>query len=149
MPPEVNQIRVGEGILLGRDSSRGLLLKDTYQDAFRLAAEIVEIKEKPSVPIGETGRDAFGNKPVFHNRGMRRRALISLGKQDVRLPGLIPEDTDIRVLGGSSDYIILDISDSKRGYALGDEVYFQLAYPGLLSVTTSPYVSVCFVEENL
>ncbi len=148
MPPGVTQIRVGEGILLGRDSCRNAVLEDTYQDAFRLAAEIVEIKDKPSVPIGKIGRDAFGNTPVFRNIGVRRRALISLGKQDVRLPGLIPEDKDIRVVGGSSDYIILDISDSGRDYALGDDVYFQLAYPGLLSVTTSPYVSVYFKEEE-
>ncbi len=144
MPPEISQIRIGEGILLGRDSSCNGLVEDTYQDAFRLTAEIVEIKEKPSVPIGKIGRDAFGNVPVFINRGMRRRALISLGKQDVQLAGLIPEDKSIRVLGGSSDYFILDISECERDYALGDNVHFQLTYPGLLSVTTSPYVSVYF-----
>ena len=144
MPPEISHIRIGEGILLGRDSSRNALLEGTWQDAFRLAAEIVEIKEKPSVPIGRIGRDAFGNTPVFINRGVRRRALISLGKQDVRQSGLIPEDKDIKVLGGSSDYYILDISDCKREYALGDSVWFQLSYPGLLSATTSQYMSVYF-----
>ncbi len=144
MPPEISQIRIGEGILLGRDSSRNALLEETWQDAFRLSAEIVEIKEKPSVPIGRIGRDAFGNTPVFINRGVRRRTLISLGKQDVRQSGLIPEDKDIKVLGGSSDYYILDISDCKRDYALGDNIWFQLSYPGLLSATTSQYVSVYF-----
>ena len=146
MPEEVNQIRVGEGILLGRDGS-GNILEGTYQDAFLLVAEIVEIKEKPSYPIGIIGKDAFGNTPVFKNRGIRRRALIALGKQDVRLSGLIPEDRGIKVLGGSSDYIILDISDSARGYKLGDEVVFRLLYQGLLSVATSPYVSQTFKEE--
>ncbi len=149
MPSEINQIRIGEGILLGRNSSKHSTLNGTYQDAFQLVAEIVEIKKKPSIPLGAIGADAFGNTPVFKNHGIRQRALIALGKQDVRLAGLIPVDKSIKILGGSSDYIILDISDSKQDYSLGDEVRFNLLYPGLLSVTTSPYVSHYFKEDDL
>ena len=146
MPSEINQIRIGEGILLGRDSARNAVINGTYQDAFLLAADIVEIKTKPSVPIGQVGKDAFGQTPVFKDRGLRRKALIALGKQDVRLSGLLPLDNGIKILGGSSDYIVLDISDSEKDYELGDEVYFHLLYPGLLSVTTSPFVNVHFKE---
>jgi predicted amino acid racemase len=148
MPKQINQIRIGEGILLGRNSSMHDVLRGTYQDAFSLVAEIVEIKSKPSIPIGKIGSDAFGNTPSFVNRGIRRRALIALGKQDVRLSGLIPVDKGIKILGGSSDYIILDISDSQADYDLGDVVAFSLLYPGLLSVTTSPYISHVFKEEK-
>lgn len=147
MPSEINQIRIGEGILLGRDSSLGRVLEGTYQDAFELVSEIVEIKSKPSQPIGSIGRDAFGNKPVFKNRGVRRRALIALGKQDVRVTGLISTDKHLRVLGGSSDYLILDIGDSEQHYQIGDEVRFHLLYPGLLSVSTSPFVTHVFKED--
>lgn len=147
MPKEINQIRIGEGILLGRNSSKHATLEGTFQDAFQLVTEIVEIKNKPSIPLGVIGLDAFGNKPIFKNLGVRRRALIALGKQDVRLAGLIAIDKGIKILGGSSDYIILDISDCKQDYRLGDEVRFNLLYPGLLSVTTSPYVSHYFKED--
>lgn len=148
MPKEINQIRIGEGILLGRNSSKHSIIDGTFQDAFTLVAEIVEIKKKPSIPFGLIGADAFGNTPIFNNHGIRRRALIALGKQDVRLAGLIPADKGVKILGGSSDYIILDISDSKRSYNLGDEVGFNLYYPGLLSVTTSPYISHIFKENE-
>ena len=148
MPREINQIRVGEGILLGRDSSRHAVLDGTFQDTFELVAEIVEIKQKPSMPFGTLGRDAFGNRPVFKDHGVRRRALIALGKQDVRLPGLIPVDDRIKILGGSSDYIVLDISDSERGYLVGDQIAFHLLYPAMLSVTTSPYVHICFKDDE-
>jgi predicted amino acid racemase len=148
MPGEINQIRIGEGILLGRNSSNHSTVKNTHQDAFQLVAEIVEIKKKPSIPLGAIGVDAFGNTPVFKNHGIRTRALIALGKQDVRLPGLIPTDKGIKILGGSSDYIILDITDSKQSYSLGDEVRFNLLYPGLLSVTTSPYVTHYIKEDE-
>ena len=148
MPEEINQVRIGEGILLGRNSSRHSVLENTFQDAFSLIAEIVEIKAKPSVPLGKIGPDAFGNKPKFINRGIRSRALVALGKQDVRLAGLIPVDDNIKILGGSSDYIILDISDSRTEYALGDQIRFNLLYPGLLSVTTSPYIGHIFKEDS-
>lgn len=148
MPPQINQVRIGEGILLGRDSARNATIDGTYQDAFVLTADIVEIKNKPSVPIGQMGKDAFGKIPVFKDKGVRRKALIAIGKQDVRLSGLLPMDKGIKILGGSSDYIVLDISDSENDYKLGDEVSFHLLYPGLLSLTTSPYVSVYFKEES-
>ncbi len=148
MPKEINQVRIGEGILLGRNSSRRCVLENTFQDAFSLVADIVEIKRKPSIPLGNIGADAFGNMPQFINRGIRSRALIALGKQDVRLDGLIPVDDGIKILGGSSDYIILDITDSSIEYALGDRVRFNLLYPGLLSVTTSPYISHIFKEDT-
>lgn len=148
MPAEINQIRIGEGILLGRDSSTGRVLPGTEQDAFQLVAEIVEIKSKPSLPMGILGKDAFGHTPVFKNRGIRKRALIALGKQDVRLSGMIPVDAHIKILGGSSDYIVLDISDSAQNYRLGDSLRFHLLYPGLLSLTTSPYVSHVFTEDS-
>lgn len=148
MPKEINQVRIGEGILLGRDSAHNTVIDGTSQDAFTLAADIVEIKSKPSLPIGNIGKDAFGNTPKFKDRGVRRKALIALGKQDVRLPGLLPIDKKLKILGGSSDYIIVDINDSEYTYTLGDEIHFHLLYPGLLSVSTSPFVNHRFLEDN-
>lgn len=147
MAPQINQIRIGEGILLGRDSSRNTVVKGTWQDTFELVTEIVEIKKKPSQPIGSIGKDAFGKIPIFKNRGMRRRALIALGKQDVRISGLIPIDKGLKVVGGSSDYIIIDVTDCEKDYKVGDEIRFHLLYPGLLSVSTSHYVKKVFKEE--
>ena len=34
-----------------------------------LEAQIIEFKEKPSLPIGEVGVDAFGEKPYYEDRG--------------------------------------------------------------------------------
>ncbi len=65
MPKGINQLRIGEGLLLGTDTTHDAEIPWLYQDAFLLKTEVIEVKEKPSVPIGETGRDAFGNRPVF------------------------------------------------------------------------------------
>lgn len=64
MPQEINQLRLGASISLGiglNDEHIEPLLKD----AFKLVVEVVEVKNKPSVPIGTIGLDAFGNKPFL------------------------------------------------------------------------------------
>lgn len=144
LPPEINQLRIGEAIVLGTDTTGNRKIKGLHQDTMRLVAEIIELKEKPSVPIGEIGKDAFGNTPKFKNKGIRKRAILALGRQDVPLEGLISEDNNIEILGASSDHIILDVTDSNDNFYIGKELAFKINYIGMLSLTTSEYIKkVC------
>ncbi len=140
MPERVNNLRPGEAIVLGRETAYGNPIKDTYQDAFNLVAEIIEIREKPSVPIGEIGMDAFGNKPTFVDKGIRKRAILAVGRQDVSPESLMPIDEKIEILGASSDHLIVDVTDSEIDYKVGDEIRFNVDYGGLLQLTTSEYI---------
>ena len=140
MPERVNQVRVGEGILLGTDTSRSRKIPWLHQDAFLLHAEVVEVRSKPSIPLGMTGQDAFGQMPSFEDLGIRKRAIVAMGRQDVPPEGIIPEDPGVRVLGGSSDHILLDIEEAKNRYRVGDMMSFGLRYQGLLHACSSPYI---------
>ena len=140
MPEEINQLRIGESIVLGRETSFGLAVPNCYEDAFILSGEVVEIKSKPTVPTGTIGMDAFGNKPHFEDKGTRKRAIIAIGRQDIRVEGLIPLDADISIFGASSDHLILDVTDSKKELKVGDIVDFKIDYGCLLAAMTSPYV---------
>ncbi len=140
MPEKVNNLRLGESILLGRETAYGNPIEGIYQDAFQLVAEIVELKEKPTVPVGEIGMDAFGNKPVFKDKGIRKRAILAVGRQDVNPSNIIPVDDKIRIFGASSDHLIIDVTDSKEEYRVGDEIRFNLEYGSLLGLATSEYV---------
>ena len=140
MPGQINQLRVGEGILLGTDTTHNCNIPWLYQDAFLLHAEIVEIKSKPSIPYGEIGLDAFGRTPEFEDRGVRKRAIVSLGGQDVSVDGIVPMDEGISILGASSDHMILDVSDAGEKLRVGDEVCFRLNYHGLLRLCSSKYI---------
>lgn len=140
LPEGINNLRVGEAFLLGGETAYSQKLEGFYDDAFTLEAEIVELKEKQSVPIGETGVDAFGNKPVYEDRGIIKRAIIAVGRQDVDPDALHPIDSKIDILGASSDHLILDISKSDMKYKVGDIVNFKLSYSSLLRATTSGYV---------
>ncbi|HLB46434.1 MAG TPA: ornithine racemase Orr [Anaerolineales bacterium] len=144
MPVGINQLRLGEAIVLGRETAFGRQIMGTDADCFKLTAEIIEIKDKPSIPTGELGLDSYGNRPSFVDRGTRRRAICAIGKQDVVPESIVPEDGDIVILGASSDHLILDITQCKRAYHVGGLVSFKLTYAGILSCMTSEYVSKHF-----
>lgn len=139
MPRAVNHIRIGEGILLGRETVNRIAWPGTFQDAFLLHAEIIELKEKPSVPIGETGEDAFGGKPEFVDKGERDRAILNIGREDVVVEGMEPVEPKIAILGASSDHLIVDVTDVEN-VELGGELAFFMNYGALLAAMTSAYV---------
>jgi len=140
MPQRVNHARIGEAILLGRETICRKPWPDTFQDVFVLYAEILELKHKPSLPLGERGEDAFGRLAEFEDRGNVLRALINVGREDIDIEGITPLDSRIKILGGSSGYLVLDVSAVAGDIAVGDEVTFSLNYSALLTAMTSEYV---------
>lgn len=139
-PEEVNNLRIGEIFVCGRETAYEERVKGTYDDVFVLEAQIIELKKKPSLPEGESGVDAFGNKPVYVDKGEMMRAICAIGRQDVGIDGLMLIDEGIEILGGSSDHMILDVTNGKRDYKVGDTIKFKLKYGGILGVMTSEYV---------
>jgi predicted amino acid racemase len=140
MPRRINHARIGEAILLGCETIRRRPWPSTYQDAFLLHAEILELKKKPSMPQGERGEDAFGTVPIFKDDGDIQRALLNVGREDVTVEGLTPCDSRVTILGGSSGYLVVDVSRAKNAYRVGDELTFMLNYSALLRASTSGYV---------
>lgn len=136
----INNIRLGESLVLGRETAYGNKIDNTNEDAFQLVAEIIEVKEKPSVPTGKIGMDAFGKEPTFVDKGVRKRMIAAVGKQDVEFDTLTPVDEGINILGGSSDHLLLDGTESDIDYKVGDTVKFKLSYGGILSTMTSEYI---------
>ncbi len=133
----INNLRLGESIFLGYEPLTGKQIPKLYQDAFIMTAEVIELKNKSSVPNGEIGLDAFGNKPKFKDQGMIRRAILAIGVQDVMVAGLTPK-LDIEILGAGSDHII--INAKKEELKVGDEVSFALKYGALVTAMSSSYI---------
>ncbi|QIB67891.1 alanine/ornithine racemase family PLP-dependent enzyme [Aminipila butyrica] len=146
LPEGINNLRLGEAFLLGNDTAYGAKLPGTTGDALILEAQIIELQEKPSLPIGEVGVDAFGQKPYYEDRGIIKRAIIGIGKQDTELDSMTPLDEKIEILGGSSDHTILDVTKSDTAYQVGDILRFELGYGGMLKTATSPYVEKEYVK---
>lgn len=140
LPEGVTHLRIGQSINLGVEDKYGKVIDGLYGDVYRLHAQVIEKKTKPSVPKGQIGIDAFGKVPVFEDKGNIDRLILGIGRQDVILDGLIPENDNIKIIGASSDHMILDITDSKKEYHIGDIISFDMNYSSLLSVFNSEYV---------
>ncbi|WP_071394395.1 ornithine racemase Orr [Bacillus tuaregi] len=140
LPEGVNNLRVGEAFVRGCETAYGRCYEEMHQDAFILSTELVELKEKPSVPIGNIGVDAFGQKPVFKDKGQMLRGIVAIGRQDTDYEGLIPVDEKIEIVGASSDHLILDFTNCDKQYHIGDSIEFNMTYSALLNGFTSHYV---------
>ena len=148
MPQGINHLRIGETALLAKDlqvdwgiSDMDYLLRGTM----RLEAEIIELRKKPTHPVGETVIDAFGNRPTFVDRGMRLRALAAFGRADVgQVETLLCREPGMTVIGGSSDHCILDVEDCPRALRVGDVVSFDLSYSHMLYATGRTDIAVVF-----
>jgi predicted amino acid racemase len=141
MPKGINHLRIGEAILQGgRDTFLDKPREELDRDVFLLSGELLEVKTKPSMPIGVSGVDAFGGRPVFKDIGERLRGIVNIGREDANIEGLLPVRPGVTVLGASSDHLILDVSDAAPHPKVGDKVSFRMSYGALLAAMTSEYV---------
>ena len=94
----------------------------------------------------ERGFDAFGHQIEYVDRGIRRRALIALGKCDYGDPSeLVCLEPGAEVLGASSDHTILDVQDVKRNLRTGDIIEFDVKYATIVYLTNSANIEKVFI----
>ncbi|MDO5738147.1 MAG: alanine racemase [Eubacteriales bacterium] len=141
MPSAINHLRIGEAYLLGRETSYGERFLDLAEDVFTLQAEIVEVYEKNSVPTGEIGLNAAGEKPEFKNEGKIKRAIVALGGQDAIPENLVSQMPGVNYLGNSQDHTIFKLSGVAETLEVGDLINFKLDYVNLVRCFTSEYVT--------
>lgn len=134
----VDELRLGEAILLGTEPLHRRVVDGLHTDAFTLVAEVIELQDKPAQPWGEIAQGTFGDAAPRPGTGTLRQAILAVGRQDVDHEGVTPP-AGTTVLGMSSDHLVLDVGDVD--VSVGDEVAFQLGYGALVRAMTSPYVT--------
>jgi predicted amino acid racemase len=139
--PKGMGLRLGESLLFGRERANYQRIEGTRGDAFLLTAEIIELKEKPTMPWGVVNRDASGALHSLSDAGIRKRAILSLGKQDIDIEAMEPIDPGIKIFGASGDHLALDVTDAQSEAKVGGTVTFALGYYAALRAFTSPYVT--------
>ena len=146
VPDCFNQLRVGGAILDGRDDTSGTDLPSPHRDAFKIYAEVIELKDKPSAPEGEVGRDGFTLKVrEWPDLGVRRRAILSMGELDAGVQFMRPSRRGISVVGASSDHLVVDVTDADIPIRVGDELEFVASYAAIAFGWSSRYAT-CTVE---
>jgi predicted amino acid racemase len=144
--PGINNCRIGELWLSGHDPGRNEDVPGFLHDCFTLRAQLVEVKDKPSKPIGPIGGDAFGHVIQRPDLGPMRRGVLACGKQDLDLESLYPVDSRVTILGGSSDHTIVNLTMAPE-YQVGDILEFHMGYGAILRSYTSHYVERRYQER--
>lgn len=142
----INDLRLGESILLGCETLNRQPIEGLYTDAITLIAEVIETKDKPSLPTGKIAQTAFGKAPPVKERGKVRQSILAIGRQDID-PGGLQAPAGIEIMGASSDHLILESRSSEL--PVGVEASFELNYSALVRAMTSPFVTKVMKKSSI
>lgn len=134
----INDLRLGESILLGRQPLDRQPIEGLYTDAVTLVAEVIESKGKPSRPWGVIAENAFGEKMAASDHDHICQTILAVGHQDTD-PGDLYPPPGIAILGASNDLLIVNSGSSRL--PVGTEIPFQLGDRALVRSMTSPLVT--------
>ena len=134
----VNDLRLGESILLGLEPLRRRPIAGLHGDAVTITAEVIESKRKPSLPWGTSEQAAFGAAEHATDRGDIWQTIVAIGHQDTDPNGLVPPP-GATILGASSDHLVLETACRVDP---GQLMTFLPDYSALLRAMTSPFVAV-------
>lgn len=138
----VNDLRLGEAILLGIDPLDRSPIAGLRTDAITLVAEVIESKVKPSRPWGQVAQSAFGVAQVTADRGPVAQSILAVGRQDTDPEGLVAPE-GMAILAASSDHLVVATPEV---LGIGAEVRFRPDYSALLRGMTSPFVATQVVH---
>jgi len=127
LPGCINEVRIGEAILLGNETTRYRPIEGAYTDAFKLDAEIIEVKRKNGKPY---------------------RIILALGMQDINFKHIKCYNPYLKIIGSSSDHTVMRVARKAvfDDIRVGGVITFRPDYFGVLSLMTSPFVKKIFLD---
>lgn len=143
LPKGTNHFRIGESLYFGINLISGKTIKGMKADVLKFDAQIIEMQEKPKVPIGQLEENPSGETFKVNESDYGKtsyRAILDVGLLDINPDYLIPTDKHLAISGASSDMIVIDMGDTRRNYNVGDFITFKLKYMGALSLLNSNYI---------
>lgn len=137
IPDRINNLRLGESVLLGREPLHRCPIPGLHTDSFGLVAEAIESNRKPTKPWGRSGQNSFGENPETEDRGVIWQTILAVGRQDTDTADLTAP-LGVEILAASSDHLIVQTRDRMSP---GEEIRFEPGYSALLRSMTSPFVA--------
>ncbi len=134
----VNNLRLGEAILLGTDPVTGHPISGLHTDAFALFAEGIESSVKPSSLPTRTIAPELGMLKLVRNDGHRARTILAVGQQDTDVSGLT-FPSGIMFIGATSDHTVVDTA--KSAVPVGSEMKMGMNYSALMRAMSAPDVA--------
>jgi ornithine racemase len=144
MPKGINHFRIGEALFFGLNLFTGETFEGMHDDVFELSAEIIELNEKPMIPIGMLAENPSGDSYEIDESlygKTSHRAILDVGLLDINPKYLIPKHEGLSVIGASSDMLVVELGGNEQQYKVGDVLRFNLRYMGALSIMNSRYIA--------
>lgn len=142
IPAGINHFRVGETLYFGANLFEDNVIPGMKSDVFELFTEIIEITEKPLVPIGELAANPQGEMMEIDQSLYGQtsyRAIVDIGLLDID-PKYLISAYDFEIVGASSDMLIINLGKNEQKYKVGDLLSFHLKYMGALQLLNSDYI---------
>jgi predicted amino acid racemase len=134
----IDDLRLGESILLGRDPLHGTPISGLRHDAATIVAEVIESKYKPRHAWGDRAQTPFTPPAVAtpDDEHCGWQSLLGIGHQDTD-PLDLTAPPGMQIIGASSDHLVITSADRLR---LGSEVPFRPGYSALVRSMSSRYL---------
>jgi predicted amino acid racemase len=125
----IDNLRLGEALLLGRDPLHGVAIEGLHQDAVTIFAEVIESKHKPRRAWGARAQSTFAPpaNSTHSDEEHGWHSLLAIGHQDTD-PLDLDAPAGLQIIGASSDHLVLA---SEQRLTLGSEIAFRPGYGAL------------------
>ncbi len=141
----INDLRLGEAILLGVDPLSGDQIGKLHTDAFTLVAEVIETSAKAAASPVSQSHPALAKLRIAPNNDGTTRLILALGRQDTDISGLsLP--TGSRLIGATSDHLVIETKSA--ALQLGSEMRFQMNYSALMHAMAAPDVETTLIDAK-
>ena len=142
VPKGVNHFRVGEAAFFGTSPLDNKRFRDLSENAFEFSSQILELKEKETVPDGVIGDASIGHAmDNGHNNGDTvKKAILDFGMLDVGHEDLRPKMPEAEFVGISSDMCVYSINDHRSGLSTGDRILFKPRYLAVAKLMLSKFI---------
>lgn len=125
----INDLRIGEAILLGVDPITGEQIGGMYRDAFTLVAEVIETDQGAVRPFVSCADHALARIRLVPDTLETTRVILGIGHQDIDAAGLsMPQGNTL--IGSTSDHLVICTKDATL--CVGTEMRFQMNYSALM-----------------
>ncbi len=141
----INDLRLGEAILLGVDPVTGDKIGGMFGDAFTLVAEVIETDAKSVDAFVSYTDPTMAKTRLAPNNSATTRLLLAIGHQDTDAAGLsMPAGTTL--IGATSDHSVIGTNDATLG--VGSEMRFQMNYGALMRAMAAPDVQISLRNDR-
>ncbi|WP_242601477.1 alanine/ornithine racemase family PLP-dependent enzyme [Pseudaestuariivita atlantica] len=133
----VNNLRLGEAILLGTDPVSGKPIDGLHTDTFALFAEVIEARHNPSSMPTKPSPLEYRKLELVSNVGQTNRSILAVGQQDTDASGL-KFPSGVGFIGATSDHTVIDTGNAN--VSVGSEMKIGMDYSALMRAMSAPDV---------